>query len=125
METKLDHILVPAHDKDASAQFFVDLLELELRDHSVGSPPGLFAVAQVGDTGIDFAQSDSFESIHLAFAVDDALFDRAKDRLEAAGIAYSADPGHQKIGELNNYNGGRGLYFYDANGHNIELLTRP
>jgi len=32
---------------------------------------------------------------------------------------------HQRSGELNDNNGGRGLYVYDPDGHNLEFLTRP
>jgi catechol 2,3-dioxygenase-like lactoylglutathione lyase family enzyme len=32
---------------------------------------------------------------------------------------------HELAGRLNHRNGGRGVYFADADGHNMELLTRP
>jgi catechol 2,3-dioxygenase-like lactoylglutathione lyase family enzyme len=40
-------------------------------------------------------------------------------------VDYWADPGHQRAGEINNWNGGRGVYFADPDGHNMELLTKP
>jgi catechol 2,3-dioxygenase-like lactoylglutathione lyase family enzyme len=39
-------------------------------------------------------------------------------------LEYSSDPMHQHQGEINHRKGGRGFYFYDPNGHNLELLTR-
>lgn len=125
MPATLDHVLVPAHDKRASAAFLAEILEAETRDHSVGSPPGHFAVVQFGATGLDFADVDSFEAQHYAFAVDDALFDRALERLQESGRPFSSDPMHEQVGEINGNNDGRGLYFRDPNGHSIELLTRP
>lgn len=62
MTISLNHLLVPTQDKHASARFLSALLELESRDHSVGSPPGHFAVVAVGPTGLDYADMDDFES---------------------------------------------------------------
>ncbi|MGI8902982.1 MAG: hypothetical protein ACR2IP_04860 [Solirubrobacteraceae bacterium] len=39
MTTTLDHVLVPAHDKDRSARFLADMLELEVTDESSGPGP--------------------------------------------------------------------------------------
>ena len=41
------------------------------------------------------------------------------------GITYWADPAHQEPGVINTRDGGRGCYFDDPNGHNLEILTRP
>ncbi len=45
--------------------------------------------------------------------------------IRGAGLEYSADPLHRRPGELNDNNGGRGLYIHDPDGHNLEFLTRP
>jgi hypothetical protein len=42
-----------------------------------------------------------------------------------AGLTISADPLHEKTGEINQLEGGRGFYFRELNGHNLEILTRP
>lgn len=62
---------------------------------------------------------------HYAFSVDDALFDRAYQRLTAAGIEHWADPQMRRPGETNTEHGGRGVYFKDPSGHAIELITQP
>jgi catechol 2,3-dioxygenase-like lactoylglutathione lyase family enzyme len=121
----LNHILVPAHDKEASARFLADMLGLEVTSYSAGSPVGRFAVVCVGDVTFDFDDVESFDAHHYAFEADDDEFDRILSRVRAAGIEYSADPLHRRPGELNDVNGGRGMYFRDPNGHNLELLTRP
>jgi catechol 2,3-dioxygenase-like lactoylglutathione lyase family enzyme len=122
----LEHILVPSHAKEDSARFLADVLGLEYLGlgSTVGAPA--FARIRAGATTLDFADAESFASGHYAFAVDDAQFDAVLSRVTAAGLTFYADPAHEREGEVNDWNGGRGFYFADPNdGHNIELLTRP
>lgn len=124
MAVTLNHLIVPAHDKEASARWLADLLGLERSDTSPFSPPGRFAVVRVGETSLDFDEVQNFEPHHYAFLVDDSAFDRIFARVKAGGLTYAADPLHRKPGAINNHAGGRGFYFRDPNGHNLELLTR-
>jgi hypothetical protein len=41
-----------------------------------------------------------------------------------AGLAFGSEPWNLENGKLNAWNGGRGVYFRDPNGHVLELLTR-
>ena len=41
------------------------------------------------------------------------------------GLEWWADPFHRKPSEINHDDGGRGLYWNDPNGHNLEILTVP
>jgi catechol 2,3-dioxygenase-like lactoylglutathione lyase family enzyme len=66
----------------------------------------------------------NFEPHHHAFLVDDEAFDRILTKIRAFGLAYAADPVYQKQGAISRHAGGRGFYFRDPNGHNLELLTR-
>jgi catechol 2,3-dioxygenase-like lactoylglutathione lyase family enzyme len=72
----------------------------------------------------DYDHRETFESHHYAFQVSDEEFDAIFARIKQAGLEYSSDPMHQNIGEINHRKGGRGVYFYNPNGHNLELLTR-
>jgi catechol 2,3-dioxygenase-like lactoylglutathione lyase family enzyme len=82
-------------------------------------------VVRVNDTlTFDFAEREEFESHHYAFHVSDSEFDAIFARVKEAGLEYSSDPMHSYKGQINNRQGGRGFYFYDPNGHNLELLTR-
>jgi catechol 2,3-dioxygenase-like lactoylglutathione lyase family enzyme len=120
MTIVLNHTIVPARDKEASAQFFARIFGLK-----VESPVGYFAAVRVNDTlTLDFADREEFESHHYAFHVSDEEFDAIFERVKEAGLEYSSDPMHQNPGQINHRNGGRGFYFYDPNGHNLELLTR-
>jgi len=120
MTITLNHTIVPAQDKEASAQFFAEIFGLE-----VESPVGHFAAVKVNDNlTLDFAHTKEFESHHYAFLVSDGEFDAIFARVKEAGISYSSDPMHQNTGQINHRKGGRGFYFFDPNGHNLELLTR-
>jgi len=46
-------------------------------------------------------------------------------RIKREKIAYGCAPLSLEDGELNNWNGGRGVYFRDPNGHVLELMTVP
>ena len=120
MTITLNHTIVPARDKKASAEFFAGIFGLK-----VESPVGHFAAVRVNDTlTFDFAERSGFDSHHYAFHVSDSEFDAILARVQEAGLEYSSDPMHQNQGQINHRKGGRGFYFYDPNGHNLELLTR-
>ena len=45
-------------------------------------------------------------------------------RRERTTLPIWADPMHQRAG-MNRNDGGRGLYWSDPDGHNLEIITRP
>lgn len=121
MTIQLNHTIVAAEDQDTSAAFLTEILGLP-----PGTTYGPFTVVQVGLTSLDFLSSEAgFESQHYAFLVSEAEFDEIFDRIKAKELRYCADPYHEKPGEINRRDGGRGLYFEDPSGHNLEILTRP
>ncbi|MCQ4079526.1 VOC family protein [Streptomyces sp. RB6PN25] len=120
MSVELNHTIVRAHDKKASAEFLAGILGLP-----VGPPTGPFVPVELGNgVTLDYAESDEIVPQHYAFLVGEEEFDAAFTRIRDAGIEYYADPGHHERGEINHRWGGRGVYFDDVNGHNMELLTR-
>ena len=121
MSVELNHTIVPARDKHASAQFLADVLGLP-----VGGEVGPFVQVELGNgVTLDFMNRDDVSSQHYAFLVDDDTFDAAYKKLLDAGVQTWADPDHFEPGEINTRWGGRGVYFPDPNGHNMEILTRP
>jgi catechol 2,3-dioxygenase-like lactoylglutathione lyase family enzyme len=123
MSVELNHTIVTARDKQAAADFFASILGLE-----VGPPFGPFVPVETSNgVTLDFMDSDSdpIVSQHYAFLVSEEDFDAIFGRIEQAGITFYADPYHQAPGRINQRDGGRGLYFDDPNGHNLEILTRP
>ena len=120
MGVELNHTIVPAHDKHASAAFLAELLYLEL-----GGEVGPFVQLPLGNgVTLDYMDSSGFSSQHYAFLVDDQVFDVAHRRMAELGIQTWADPDHHEPGGINTRWGGRGVYFPDPSGHNMEILTR-
>jgi catechol 2,3-dioxygenase-like lactoylglutathione lyase family enzyme len=120
MTIVLNHTIVPARDKAAAASFFARLFGLKTE------PAGYFAPVRLNEqTTLLFENDSSFESHHYAFHVSDAEFDAIFGRVKEAGLAYGSGPGSLDDGKLNDWNGGRGVYFKDPEGHVLELMTVP
>ena len=65
------HTIVPAHDKNASAEFFARIFGLKY-DGAMSH----FAPVRINETlTLDFDNRDRFETHHYAFQVSDAEFD--------------------------------------------------
>ena len=62
---------------------------------------------------------------HYAFLISEEEFDAIFGRIRERGLSYWADPFHHEPGQINRRDGGRGVYFDDPSGHNLEILTRP
>lgn len=121
---ELNHTIVPAHDKIASAKFFARLFGLSFDEQSVG----YFAPVRVNDRltldfDDDYSAADRFDVHHYAFHVSEAEFDAIFGRIQAEGIPYGSEPHALEDGAINHRGGGRGVYFRDPNGHILELLT--
>jgi catechol 2,3-dioxygenase-like lactoylglutathione lyase family enzyme len=122
MTVTFNHTIIAAKDRNESARFFRELLELP------EAPSwGPFINVQLdGGVLLQFAEPPvEIQMQHYAFLLDDDLFDRAYRRLREGGVEHWADPQMTRPGETNTEHGGRGVYFKDPAGHAIELITRP
>lgn len=123
MTVNLNHTIVAARDKRASAKFLADILGLQV------SPDfGPFTPVEIPNgVTLDFMEThdDTIARQHYAFLVSEEDFDTIFARIEDAGLTFWADPAHQRPGQINTNDGGRGTYFEDPSGHNLEILTRP
>jgi len=123
MTIQLDHTIVPAKDKVASAQFFAEIFGL------TSTTDGYFAKVQINESlTLDFAEEPearSGPSHHYAFHISDADFDAILQRVKAKGIPYGSGPFSRTDGKINKRRGGRGFYFEDPNGHLLEVMTTP
>ena len=122
MPVQLNHTIVAAHDREASAAFLTEILGLP-----APVPYGPFLVVEA-DNGVslDFAETaDDITPQHYAFLISEAEFDDIFGRIQERNLPYWADPGQTRPGEINRRDGGRGVYFQDPNGHYLEILTRP
>jgi catechol 2,3-dioxygenase-like lactoylglutathione lyase family enzyme len=122
MAARLNHTIVAARDKNASAIFLTELLGLP-----APLQLGPFAVVAVGDRlTLDYMESDdAIVSQHYAFLVEEAEFDEIFARIAQRGMPYWADPSQRQRDAINHWDDGRGLYFEDPNGHLLEIITRP
>jgi catechol 2,3-dioxygenase-like lactoylglutathione lyase family enzyme len=120
MSVELNHTIVCVTDREKSAEFLAGILGLE-----TGPVAGPFVPVRLANgVTLDYLGVDHVTSQHYAFLVGDDDFDAALARIESAGVAYWADPFHERPGEAHGLDGGRGIYFEDPDGHNMELLTR-
>jgi catechol 2,3-dioxygenase-like lactoylglutathione lyase family enzyme len=121
MTIRLDHTIVPAKDKVASAEFFAEIFGLTVKpdvDH--------FAQVQINDSlTFDFADEPSVQGHHYAFHVSDPEFDAIYARVKSRGLSYGSGPFSHTDGKINHRRGGRGFYFEDPNGHLLEVMTVP
>ena len=121
MAVQLNHTIVAARDKQSAALFLSEMLGL----HAPTSV-GPFSVVQVSDTSLDFVDSeDEIAPQHYAFLVSEAEFDQIFARIRERGLNFCADPFRREQGQINTWDGGRGVYFDDPNGHLLEAITRP
>jgi catechol 2,3-dioxygenase-like lactoylglutathione lyase family enzyme len=117
---RLNHTIVPSHDKVKAAEFISGILGLPYEGMH-----GHFAPVRVDENlTLDFDDSEQFERHHYAFQVSDDEFEGVYQRVQAAGIKYGSGPGKQDDMEINHRRGGRGFYFRDADGHSWEVLTQ-
>ena len=120
MTITLNHAIVPARDKVAAARFFAGIFGLKR------GRTGYFAPVRINKTlTLLFDDDSKFESHHYAFHVSDREFDAIFGRIKKARLTYGSAPWSLDDGKLNDWGGGRGVYFRDPNGHVLELMTVP
>ena len=122
MSVQLNHTIVHVSDKDRAAEDLAAILGV--------APPttyGPFRVLELANgVSLDFADDHGApDGQHYAFLVDEDEFDPIQQRIVDRGLEFWADPFHRRPGEINTHDGGRGLYWSDADGHNLEIITVP
>jgi catechol 2,3-dioxygenase-like lactoylglutathione lyase family enzyme len=117
----LNHTIVPATDKEASAIWFARIMGL-----TYDGPMGPFCPVRITQAlTLDFDDRREVVHHHYAFVVDDQEFDSIFGRVKSEGIAYGSGPAGERTNmTINTREGGRGVYFDDLNGHSLELMTR-
>ncbi len=121
MAIVLNHTIVPAHDNDKAARWFARIFGLRY-----DGPKGHFAPVKINHSlTLLFDTDDSVGVSHYAFYVSDDEFDEIFGRVKEEGVAFGSAPGRFADGQLNDWNGGRGVYFKSPDGHILELMTAP
>ena len=123
MTVQLNHTIVRARDNRASAQFFVDMFGLPT---PIRYGP-FYMVPFSNDSALEFLTVDDerIRSQHYAFLVSETEFDEIFGRVQERKLPYWGGPEHSAPGVINRWNGGRGVYFDDPDGHSLEIITRP
>ncbi|HEY6247550.1 MAG TPA: VOC family protein [Pyrinomonadaceae bacterium] len=122
MSVKLNHLIVHSRNKKVSADFLSDILGLP-----EPTKFGFFLTVQLdNEVTLDFIETeDNFLRTHYAFLVSEVAFDEIFSRIRERQLPFWADPYHRQEHQINKNDDGRGLYFEDPDGHNLEIITRP
>jgi catechol 2,3-dioxygenase-like lactoylglutathione lyase family enzyme len=119
---KLNHTIVHAKDKRASADFYAEVFGF-----ARPRPFGPFLDVETANE-VTLAVLETDEEIqvqHYAFLVSEPEFDQIFGRVKARGLDWWADPALKEKGKINRHDGGRGVYFKDPAGNILEIITRP
>lgn len=122
MTVSFNHMIVFSRDKQQSAAFLAHMLDL-----AEPTAWGPFVTAEL-EPGVlvQFADADfDIQAQHYAFLVTESQFDGVYQRIIELGLDHWADPQMRQPGTFNTNHGGRGVYFKDPAGHNLEVLTTP
>ena len=123
MTIKLNHTIVHSVDKRAAAEFFAGVFGLP-----APKPFYDFLDVEVGnEVTLAFLDADGMEIQvqHYAFLVSEQEFDQIFGRIKARKLKYWTDPEQKQAGKINDYFGGRGVYFEELSGHLLEIITKP
>src|SRR4051812_23133048 len=102
MSVNLNHTIVHASDREATAAFLTGILGLP-RPAAYGP----FLVVEVdNEVSLDVVQdSSTIRPQHYAFLVSEDAFDEIFGRIQERGLEYWADPFHRVPGEINTHDG--------------------
>ena len=119
MAIRLDHLIVPSHNRLAAAKLLASLLGVPWEESR-----GDFTPVYVNEAlTFDFANREQFESHHFCFHVGDDEFDAIFGRIQASGTKYRSRPHGQDDMQINTRLGGKNIYWQDPDGHLWEILT--
>ena len=132
MAIHLDHTIVPAKDKIASAEFFAEIFGL-----TVKPGPSYFAQVQINDKlTFDFADEpepwggpgfDPPGRAEPSLRISCRRYGVRGDLRpsQGQGVPYGSGPDSHTNGRIYRRRGGRGFYFEDPYGHLLEVMTVP
>ena len=121
MSIELDHTIVPAKDRKASAELLAKVLGVPWSPTGTGP----FSPVYVSDgLTLDFDQADApFAVQHYCFRMSEAEHAGVVARLDTLGIAYRSTPHGPVDMQVNTQHGGRIVYWSEPDGHVWEALT--
>ena len=121
MTVELDHTIVPARDRKASAELLAFILGVPWAE--AGAGPFCPVFINEGLT-LDFVQADGPIPVqHYCFRVSESEFDEILARIREKGIQYRSSPHGPVDMQVNTQHGGRIVYWNEPDGHVWEILT--
>ena len=122
MAAQLDHLIVPAKDRVASAKLLAHLLGVPWSEQGAVGP---FSPVFVNEAlTLDFDQwEEPVPKQHYCFKVSEEEFDAILDRIKRAGLAFRSTPIGEDDFKINHAFGGRLVYWREPDGHAWEILT--
>lgn len=122
MAVELNHTIISARNSKLSARFLAEILGLP---EPVRFGP-FMVVQTANNVSLDFrTTNEKILPRHYAFLVSEDEFDAIFARVKDKQLPYWAEHTREKPGEINHYDGGRGFYFDDPDGHFLEVITQP
>jgi catechol 2,3-dioxygenase-like lactoylglutathione lyase family enzyme len=122
MPISLDHMIVPSKNRVEAARRLGRLLDVPWSDQTKVGPFSPVYVSPV--LTLDFDEwPDPVPMQHFCFKVSDEEFDAILNRIKDAGLPYRSTPIGVDDYKINEYMGGRRVYWRDPDGHAWEILT--
>ncbi len=112
----LNHLALPVKDPERSAQFYVDLFNMEI----TSSSPDMVFLKTVGSRDmIALSRSEAEvgsgrDSMHFGFMVDPEQFDAALRTIEEKSVKKVSEPSRRGIG--------RYIFIEDLDGYTVEIF---
>jgi catechol 2,3-dioxygenase-like lactoylglutathione lyase family enzyme len=117
---QVNHIVIPAKNKRATAELLGGILGVDVE----GDSDQFARIRASNGLTVDFSEARASEAFQCAFLVSSAEFDSALSRINRAAIDFYAAFDRKGRGEINRIHGGRGIYFDDPDGHLFELIEQ-
>lgn len=117
---EVNHIVIPAKDKRATAELLAYVLGLEVEgrfDESV-------CILRSNGLTLEFSECNACWAFQCAFLLSDVEFDAALSRIDSGAINFYAEIDRTGFAKINRRYGSRCIYFDDPNGHLFELIEQ-
>jgi len=117
---EVNHIVIPAKDKRATAELLAYVLGLEVEgrfDESV-------RILRSNGLTLEFSECNACWAFQCAFLLSDVEFDAALSRIDSGAINFYAEIDRTGFAKINRRYGSRCIYFDDPNGHLFELIEQ-
>ena len=117
---EINHIVIPARDKRATAELLAYVLGLEVE----GCLGESVRILRSNELTLEFSESDACWAFQCAFLLSDVEFDAALSRINRGAINFYAEFDRTGLREINWRDGSRCIYFDDPDAHLFELIEQ-